>query len=145
MKVRRLAPFLQVACVAFSILALGSCASLNREGSVAPLEGGNVVVVQGAPLVINLSPNPPTGYGWELTSEPGDAIWLIGGPDATPEPKPAGMLGVGGTTTYRFRAMVPGSQTLEFAYRQTWEQGVLPTQVVRYDVTVKSAGWRNWF
>ena len=47
--------------------------------------------------------------------------------------------------TYRFRAMAPGSQTLEFAYRQTWEQGVPPAQVVRYDVTVKSAGWRNWF
>ena len=142
---RRFERSLQVACAAFSMLALGSCASLNREGSVAPLEGGNVVVSQGAPLVINLSPNPATGYGWEMTSKPGDAVWLIGGPDFTPEPKPAGMLGVGGTTTYRFRAMVPGSQTLEFAYRQTWEPGVQPTQVVRYDVTVKSAGWQNWF
>jgi inhibitor of cysteine peptidase len=141
----RFEPSVRVACAAFSMMALGSCASLNREGAVAPLEGGSVVVIQGAPLVINLSPNPTTGYGWELTSRPGDAVWLIGGPDFTPEPKPAGMLGVGGTTTYRFRAVVPGSQTLEFAYRQTWEQGVPPAQVVRYDVTVKSAGWRNWF
>jgi inhibitor of cysteine peptidase len=142
----RFEPSLQAACVAISMLALGSCASLNREGAVAPpLEGGSVVVIQGAPLVINLSANPATGYGWELTSKPGDAVWLIGGPDFTPEPKPAGMLGVGGTTTYRFRALAPGTQTLEFAYRQTWEQGVAPTQVVRYDVTVKSAGWRNWF
>ena len=74
-----------------------------------------------------------------------EAVWLIGGPDLTPEPIPAGMMGVGGTTTYRFRAVTPGTQTLEFAYLPSWDKGVAPTRTARYDVTVKSAGWQNWF
>ena len=58
--------------------------------------------------MINLYGDPATGFGWVMTSKPGDAVWLIGGPDYTPEPIPAGMMGVGGTTTYRFRAADAG-------------------------------------
>jgi inhibitor of cysteine peptidase len=128
-----------------AVVALSSCATLNREGAVAPLDGGAVAVRQGAPLVINLSADPANEYGWVLTSTPGDAVWLIGGPDYTPDPIPAGMMGVGGTTTYRFRALSPGTQTLEFAYLQSWDAGMTPVKTVRYEVTVKSAGWQNWF
>ena len=54
--------------------------------------------------MVNLSADPAAGFGWVLTSKPGRQVWLIGGPDYTPEPMPPGMLGVGGTTTFRFRA-----------------------------------------
>ena len=128
-----------------ALLALAACGTLNREGVVAPQDGGSVVVRQGAPFVINLSADPTTGYGWMLTSDPGSAVWLIGGPDYTPDPIPAGLMGFGGTTTYRFRAQAPGTTQLEFAYRRSWEKDVSPAKVVRYDVTVKSAGWQNWF
>ena len=134
-----------VASTGVALLALGSCATLNREGAVAPLDGGSVVVRQGAPLVINLSADPATGFGWVLTSNPSAAVWLIGGPDYTPDPLPAGMMGVGGTTTYRFRAGAPGTAKLEFAYLPTWGKDVAPSKVARYDVTVQSAGWQNWF
>ncbi len=142
---RRLELLVRGACAGSALLALASCATLNREGAVAPLDGGNVAVRQGAPLVVNLSVDPATGFGWVLTSKAGDKVWLIGGPDYTPEPIPPGMLGVGGTTTYRFRAQAQGSQSLEFAYLPVWEQGAVPTKTVRYDVTVQSAGWENWF
>jgi inhibitor of cysteine peptidase len=133
-------------CAGAALLALASCSTLNREGVVAPLDGGNVVVRQGAPFVINLAVDPSTGYGWVMTSDPGAAVWLVGGPDYTPDPIPAGLMGVGGTTTYRFRAEAVGSSKLEFAYYQSWEEKNLPpAKVVRYDVTVKSAGWQNWF
>ena len=137
---RRIAPLIRAACLGGAVLALASCATLNREGVAAPLDGGSVAVRQGAPLVINLSADPASGFGWVMTSKPGEAVWLIGGPDYTPEPIPAGMLGVGGTTTWRFRASAPGTQTLEFAYLRTWEQGATPVRTVRYDVTVTSAG-----
>jgi inhibitor of cysteine peptidase len=126
-------------------LCLASCATVNREGVVAPLDGGAVAVRQGAPLVINLSADPTTGYGWVLTSDQGKSVWLIGGPDFTPDPLPAGMMGVGGTTTYRFRALDPGTTRLDFAYRQSWEKDVPPAKVVRYDVTVTPGGWESWF
>ena len=101
---RRVEKLVRGACAGGALLVLASCATLNREGAVAPLDGGSVAVRQGAPLVINLSPDPATGFGWVLTSNPGDKVWLIGGPDYTPEPIPPGMLGVAGTTTFRFRA-----------------------------------------
>jgi inhibitor of cysteine peptidase len=142
---RRSEPLVRIACIGMAALALASCATLNREGVVAPLDGGSVAVRQGAPLVINLSADPAPGFGWVLTSKQGDAVWLIGGPDYTPEPLPAGMMGVAGTTTYRFRAQGPGTQTLEFAYLQSWDKGAAPVRTVRYDVTVTSAGWQNWF
>jgi inhibitor of cysteine peptidase len=142
---RRIEQLTRVACVGMTTLALASCATLNREGAVAPLDGGSVAVRQGAPMVVNLSADPASGFGWVMTSKPGDAVWLIGGPDYTPEPIPAGMMGVGGTTTYRFRAETPGTQTLEFAYLPSWEKGAVPVRTVRVDVTVTSAGWRNWF
>ena len=91
---------------------------------MAPQGGGNVVVRQGAPFVINLAADPATGYGWVMTSDPGAAVWLIGGPDYTPDPLPAGLMGVGGTTTYRFRAEALGTSQLEFAYLQSWETGI---------------------
>ena len=141
----RFEPQVRAACVGFAALVLASCATLNREGSVAPLDGGNVAVRQGAPLVINLSVDPATGFGWVLTTKPGDKIGLIGGPDYTPDPIPAGMMGVGGTTTFRFRAQAPGAETLEFAYLREWESGATPVRTVRFDVTVTSAGWYNWF
>jgi inhibitor of cysteine peptidase len=133
------------ACASVASLALASCATLNREGAVAPQDGGSVVVRQGAPLVINLAADPASGFGWILTSDPGAAVWLIGGPDYTPDPLPAGMMGVGGTTTYRFRAGAPGTAKLEFAYLPSWGKDVAPSKVARYDVTVTSAGWQNWF
>ena len=45
----------------------------------------------------------------------------------TPEPIPAGMMGVGGTTTWRFRALKLGTQTLEFAYLPSWDISILLT------------------
>jgi inhibitor of cysteine peptidase len=142
---RRIATLVRTAGIGGALFALTSCATLNREGVVAPLDGGSVAVRQGAPMVVNLSADPATGFGWVMTSTPGDTVWLIGGPDYTPEPIPAGMMGVGGTTTYRFRAATPGTQTLEFAYLRAWDKGAAPVRTVRYDVTVTSAGWSNWF
>jgi inhibitor of cysteine peptidase len=135
----------RVACTAVVSLALCACATLNREGAVAPVDGGSVAVRQGAPLVINLSAAPEMGFGWVLTTQPDAAVWLIGGPDYTPDPLPSGMMGVGGTTTFRFRAKATGTQTLEFAYRPMLEKDAPPAKTARYDVTVKSAGWENWF
>jgi len=142
---RHVVSLARAASMGIALIALASCATINREGVVAPQDGGSVAVRQGAPLVINLSADPATGFGWVLTSKPGEAIWLVGGPDYTPDPIPAGMLGVGGTTTYRFRAQKTGTQTLEFAYLRSWEKDVAPVKTLRYDVTVTSAGWQNWF
>ena len=144
MKFRPIETLVPATCSAIALLALTSCATLEREGVVAPQNGGSVAVRQGAPLVINLD-EPATGYGWARTGDPGAALWWIGGPDFTPDPLPAGMMGIGGTATFRFRAETPGTATLEFAYRRFGETNVPPAKVVRYDVSVTPGGWQSWF
>ncbi len=142
---RLLSRSVRAACTGLGVAALASCATLNREGSVGPpMDGGSVAVRQGSPLVINLSA-ATAGYGWVLASDPGKSVWLIGGPDYTPDPIPPGTMGYGGTTTFRFRALDPGSVKLEFAYRLLQDGGVPPSKVVSYDITVNSSGWQNWF
>jgi predicted secreted protein len=130
---------------ACAVAALASCATLTREGVVAGQDGGAVVVRQGTPLVISLEAVPTTGFGWTLTSDPGAPLWLIDGPDWTADPKPEGLMGVPGTTTYRFRAKEAGTSTLEFAYRRAWDDGAPPVKVVRYDVTVRKAAFFDLF
>jgi len=140
----RLSPFVgvvvrgAVAAGAWSVLA--ACATLEPEGVTAGPGGGAYVVRSGAPLVISLEAASTIGHVWELQRSSGAPLLLAGGPDFTPAPLPAGMMGVAGTTTFRFRALEPGTATLEFAYRQPSEQGVAPAKVVRYEVTVRPIG-----
>ena len=128
------------AIVGSALTALAACATLEPEGITAGPGGGAYIVRSGAPLVIGLEDPSTTGYVWGLQRSSGASLLLAGGPDFTPAPLPAGMMGVAGTTTFRFRALEPGTTTLEFAYRRPSEEGAAPTKVVRYDVTVRPIG-----
>lgn len=123
-----------------ALSALAACATLAPEGISAGPGGGAYVVRSGAPLVIGLERDATTDYVWELQRSSGASLLLAGGPDFTPAPLPTGMMGVPGTTTFRFRALEPGTTTLEFAYRRPLEEGVAPAKVVRYDITVRPIG-----
>ena len=128
------------AMVVSALTALTACATLEPEGVTAGPGGGAYVVRRGAPLVIGLEGDLTTGYVWELQRSSGAPLLLAGGSDFTPAPLPAGRMGVAGTTTFRFRALEPGTAALEFAYRRPLEEGVAPAKVVRYDVTVRPLG-----
>jgi len=116
-------------------LVAAGCASIEREEVAAPPDGGAVTMRAGAPLVVSLAPDPSVGYGWVLTSSSAN-MYLIGGPDYTPEPKPPGLVGVANTTAYRFRANAPGQATIEFAWQAPPGQAPAPAKTVRYDVTI---------
>ena len=116
-------------------LAAAGCASLERDEVAAPPDGGAVVMRAGTPLIVSLPPDPSTGYGWVLqSSDP--KLFLIGGPDYTPEPRPPGLVGIANTTTYRFRAKAPGTGSLEFAWQAPPGQPPAPARTVRYEVTI---------
>ena len=121
------------------VLALSGCATLEREGVLAPEGGGAVIVRNGAPLVVSLSPDPAVGYGWILKST-GPGLVVIGGPDVTTNPKPPSIRGVPDATTFRFRASAPGSTVVEFAWVAPPGQSVASERTVRYDVTVTPSG-----
>jgi len=131
---------LRGAIVVSALSALAGCATAKPEGTTAGPGGGTFVVRSGAPLVIGLERDAAVDYVWELQRSSGTPLLLAGGPDFTPAPVPAGMMGVAGTTTYRFRTLEPGAATLEFAYRRPFEPDVAPAKIVRYDVIVRPIG-----
>ncbi len=121
------------------VLLAAGCASLERDGVAAPADGGSVELRSGSPLVVSLPPDPSNGYGWVLVSATPN-LSLIGGPDYTPAPKPPGLLGVGDTTAFRFRAGEPGPGALEFTWAAPPGQPpVSPARTVRYEVKVSPA------
>lgn len=122
--------------VALALVA--GCTTLQREGVVAPADGGALIVRHGAPVVISLPPEPVAGFGWVLKSM-GPGLTLIGGPDVTVNPKPPSIMGVAGTTTFRFRATAPGNTVVEFAYVAPPGPSKATGRTVRYDVTVTPA------
>jgi inhibitor of cysteine peptidase len=124
-----------VASTLLFMVGLSSCASIERDEVAAPMEGGTVVVRAGNPLVVSLPPDPGAAAGWVLQSNNSN-LALIGGPDYTPEPRPAGLVGVANTTAYRFRAIEPGDATLEFVWVAPPGQPAAPARTIRYDVKI---------
>src|SRR5258706_11417703 len=109
------------AVAALIALVAAGCATIERDEVAAPSDGGAVAMRTGTPLIVSLPPDPSIGYGWVLQSS-GPNMFVIGGPDYTPEPKPPGLVGVANTTTYRFRAKAPGTASLEFAWQAPPDQ-----------------------
>jgi inhibitor of cysteine peptidase len=122
------------------MLVGSGCASIDRDEVAAPATGGSVAMRAGVPLVVSLPPDPADGYGWVLRSSAAN-LELIGGPDYTPTPKPPGLVGVANTTVYRFRALKPGTSSLEFAWVAPTGQAPATEKTVRYDVTVDATGF----
>ena len=128
----------RIALVIPAAVALASCATIEREEVAAPPQGGSVTMRTGTPLVVSLPPDPDTGYGWVLRSSSPNLL-LVGGPDYTPQPKPAGLVGVADTTAYRFRAVrARAPRSLEFVWTAPPGSAPVPERVVRYDVQITS-------
>ena len=144
MTITRTIAFIRVAALALAAMAITGCAALQAaarsDDVLAPVEGGAVVMRNGAALVVSLSPDPAVGYGWVLKNV-GPNLVAVGGPDYMQDPKPPGTLGIAGATTFRFRAKSPGSSTIEFAWQAPPGQPATAARLVRYEVTVVPAGW----
>lgn len=129
----------RVALIAAAVAA-SACASLERDEVAAPPSGGKVSMRTGAPLVVSLPPDSDTGSAWVLRKASPN-LALIGGPDYTPAPRPPGLVGVGNTTAFRFRAVAAGPGSLEFARVAPPGEPSQPDKLVRYDVQVGEPMW----
>lgn len=103
----------------------------------AAQSGSSVALASDQDLVVRLPSNPATGYRW-IYVEPKDAVLRVDGPSTfETAPGTAGTAGAGGTEIWKLAPLKPGQQQLRFEYRRPWEQGVAPSQVATYSVTVK--------
>ena len=133
--------------LAAALTAVAACSSnpaadpWNRapivRNSDASIEGRSEVVKRGDTLAVHLDANPSTGYRWELTRLAGTSVVQVGLPDYQPETA-AGVPRVGapGHTTFRFRAMQPGTSSIELAYRRPWETDVAAAKTLRFEIAV---------
>ncbi len=139
-------PILALAFAA-AALALCACSSnpaadpFNRRPIVrntdASIDGQSELVKRGDTIAVHLDSNPTTGYRWELTRLAGASVVQVGLPDYQPETS-AGVPRVGapGHTTFRFRAMQPGTSSIDLAYRRPFEPGVPPARTIRFEIAV---------
>ncbi len=138
---------LQHAALAALALAVTACSSnpaadpWNRapivRNSDASIDGRSEIVKRGDTIAVHLDSTPSTGYRWELTRLAGASVVQVGLPDYQPETA-AGVPRVGapGHTTFRFRAMQPGTSSIDLAYRRPFEPGAAPARTVRFEIAV---------
>jgi len=93
---------------------------------------GRVTLRLGERLMVTLSGNPTTGYGWEVEDEPATLARVEGvayRPGST-------LIGAGGTFYFRYEATKTGEGQLTFAYRRPWE-ALPPEQTFAITVIVR--------
>lgn len=116
----------------------GEDSVIPTSGDVEGVRGGETQLRVGQTMVVALDSNSTTGYQWQVSDVEGGVLT----PD-TPfgeeivEPHAPGLVGVGGTTHWRYVASRPGAVTLTFTYRRAWERNTPPAQTERYRVAVR--------
>ncbi|MDR1947487.1 MAG: protease inhibitor I42 family protein [Desulfovibrio sp.] len=85
---------------------------------------------------VRLPCNLGTGFQWTVENVPafleqiGESICVRDNADTK-------MVGAGGSTGLRFKAVAEGAGILRFLYRRPWEPGVSPAKIVVYRVFVE--------
>lgn len=112
-----------------SLALLAGCAGQPKP--VVTLEDASdctpLKLHQGQELVLILPSNPTTGFRWEMRNAAGSLLRAMG-PEVYSNPEDAGLVGSAGESTWRFRVVAAGEDTLDLAYRRPWEPEVAPAQ-----------------
>ena len=95
-------------------------------------------------LVINLKGNPTTGYSWTRTSSDTEILVPILQGDSeysfSQSEGQRGLIGAGGTFTFKYKPSRAGNTILELKYYRSWESADTAVQTFTADVTVTEAG-----
>lgn len=124
--------------LAISCSFLGSCA-LPGAGvvQVAIVDSGSVAeLTLSQVLEVKLPSNPTTGYSWTVVSqgEPGLQIQI---PSKFQQEGNFNHIGAGGTETFTFTPVTPGSGVILMIYHRPFEPEVQPVDTFEIEVTVR--------
>ena len=72
----------------------------------------------GDTIQVRLPENPTTGYQWEASPGQTPALRLV---SSEYMPSAPASLGAGGTRTFTFQALQPGSANIQLVLRRPWE------------------------
>lgn len=94
----------------------------------------------GGQFAIGLAANHTTGYSWQLTAAPDEAVaQLLASVYVLPDPSPGPLLaGAGGRECWLFSAIAPGQSTLTLDYRRPFDPPeVAPERSASFTITVQ--------
>jgi inhibitor of cysteine peptidase len=89
-------------------------------------------------VTVSLKGNPTTGYGWQTAKLDGKTIEQSGEPKYTTEAHRPGMVGVGGTFVFQFKAVKVGKTELNLQYARPWEKGKKPAMTFAATIEVEA-------
>jgi len=123
-----------------SLLFLAACTFAGSQQTplraVEAVSGGETTsLAVNQVLVVALHGNPTTGFCWTIAELP-DFLEQVGSEEYKQDSASPNTVGVGGTSTWNFRAVAPGSGALRFVYQRSWEQNVPPEKTAEYSLTV---------
>ena len=102
--------------------------------------GGTIHVRPGDTIQIKLRSNPTTGYSWAEVKDKTDAKTLKSeGNEYKVNDHPAGMVGVGGSDYWTFRALAAGTTEIVLGYGRPWEKDKEPARTFKTTVVVDAA------
>ena len=117
------------------VVLVGGCPFVPAGSLVFEAEdsGSDVTVDVGAKLIVRLASNASTGYQWELAELDTAVVEHTSTTfrSACRIPTP----GCGGTDTWTFTALSPGSTALRMVYHRSWEDQE-PAETFELNVTV---------
>ena len=126
------------ALLILACLLVAGCATISGPKVLTDFDSGHeITVAVGEIFDVELPSNITTGYGWNYRSECEPVVEQVGKRAYVPRSASFGMVGVGGTEIWRFRATKSGRQSLQLDYARSWEKGAAPARTVIFNVVVK--------
>jgi inhibitor of cysteine peptidase len=98
--------------------------------------GKTVNLAVGKSVVIRLPGNPTTGYSWRTAKVTGQSVAAVGEPKYQADAHAPGIVGVGGTYTFTFKAAKQGKAEVNLEYVRPWEKGIAPIKTFSATVEV---------
>ncbi len=107
--------WLTLAILALVLTACGG-GTPGETKLTADANGKTIDLTLSQTLVLTLDSNATTGYKWNLVTEPNAQVVKFISSNYNAPQNTGGMVGVGGTETWKFQAIGAGTTTLKLAY-----------------------------
>jgi len=117
----------------FVAVALFSGCGTNSSKITDADNGQQINVKTGDVVTVTLASNPTTGYSWQVMEFDNSILIQDGEPDYKQSPGAEGLVGAGGTETFRFKVIGNGETTLSLGYMRPWES-VPPIQTFTINI-----------
>ena len=101
-------------------------------------DNGKMLKVKvGDTIQVKLKGNRTTGYSWAMSGKLDEKVLKSEGNEYKVDEHPAGMVGVGGSDVWTFRAVATGKAEIALGYARPWEKEKEPAQAFKLTVTVE--------